>query len=404
MQTQKTWTLLDAASPAGSSVLRSFFMSPPAGIRLNIQVPSREKLLAEFPILRDGARDIAMPVCIVEGGATDATMLDRCLKDSQVIILPCGPADTRMSRQRHADLARAIISGLRRLREQKSNDSAAATATDNTTADCCCSWQPPSVIQLRSSVQPTLSPEEATAQQQQERWYPRMLLHKVTSLRRSSTIGGGSSRRSRRHSAEAVLTKAAMEGPEKGSTLMRHSFVDISGPDGETRERGNKRRGGLPTTTSYSSASSIRSRFSLRRRKRKHEVVEVDQEDADAGALGLLGDEVPTAKKAFYKRLSRASAFSTATTIEEPEEPKEPKDHRWSVLVSNDRVYTPPKPKPAPVRARPIQSIEGLEDVEEDRMKRLSRKFLPCLIGGMCYVGMAVGALPVGIPDQVRAY
>ncbi|KAK6189587.1 hypothetical protein LQW54_013111 [Pestalotiopsis sp. IQ-011] len=401
MQTQKTWTLLDGASPAGSSVLRSFFMSPPAGIRLNIQVPSREKLLAEFPILRDGARDIAMPVRIVEGGATDATMLDRCLKDSQVIILPCGPADTRMSRQRHADLARAIISGLRRLREQKSNDSAAAAATDTTTAGCCCSWQPPSVIQLRSSVQPTWSPEEATAQQQQERWYPRMLLHKVASLRRSSTIGGGS-RRSRRHSAEAVLTKAAMEGPEKGSTLMRHSFVDISGPDGETRERGNKRRGGLPTTPS--SASSIRSRFSLRRRKRKHEVVEIDEEDADAGALGLLGDEVPTAKKAFYKRLSRASAFSTATTIEEPQEPQEPKDHRWSVLVSNDRLYVPAKPKPAPVPVRPIKSIEGLEDVEEDRMKRLSRKFLPCLIGGMCYVGMAVGALPVGIPDQVRAY
>lgn len=407
MQTEKTWTLFDAESPAGSRVLRSFLISPPADIRLDILVHSEKKLLSEFPILKDGARDVDMSVRILEGDATDATMLDACLKDSQVIILPCEPAaEDCISRERHAELARAIISALRRLRQQKKSNALDAAATITTTVPAATEpattaayvpYQPPSVIQLRSSVQqrPASSSAVGTLPPQDARWLPKMI-HRIATFRRShGSSGGGNSIGSGRRSgrAERIFTKAAAERSEKGqAALMRHTSVDLS-PGVDCEPRGKRR-------------SSLRSKFSRgRKQKQQGEVTE----DSESEATTLLGDDFPLAKKSFYSRLlRRGNKRNSAATLSDFGGGEFPKDHRWSVLV-DDHVHVPAKPKTVPITTpTPSTMPASMEktaidsDCKELNPKSLSRKWIPCLLAGMCYVGMAIGAMPVAIPEQLN--
>ncbi|ETS79487.1 hypothetical protein PFICI_09340 [Pestalotiopsis fici W106-1] len=302
-------------------------------------------------------------------------MLDDCLKDSQVIILPCEPAGSHISRERHADLARAIILGLRRLRQQKSDAVDAAAAAGETTAAL--SYQPPSVIQLRSPVQQPASSSEPPPE---ACWLPRMI-HRIATFRRSHGGGcgiGSSGRRSRR--AEYLFTKAAAERSEKGeAALIRHTFVDLS-PGVDCEPRGKRRH-------------PLRSKFG--RRKRKHEAV---VEDDDFEATTLLGDEYPLAKKSFYSRLLQRKTRKTSAT-------DEPKNHRWSVLV-DDHSYAHAAPTPPAYLEKTVvdSDSDSDSDSEEVYLKSQSRKWISCLFAGMCYIGMAIGTMPHAIPEQTQVY
>lgn len=145
MALQNTWTLLDATSTTGCSILRSLLRAHPPGIRLNIQIPSRSRLFVTLPRLELEALAVGLSIHIIEGDITDPLVLDECLEDVHLAILCIDRNGTRRSMKRYSITAGAIGRSIERIRYRQyklGNDA----------------YQPPTVIQLRAaSLKPTLT-------------------------------------------------------------------------------------------------------------------------------------------------------------------------------------------------------------------------------------------------------
>ncbi|KAM0813224.1 putative Averufin oxidase A [Seiridium cardinale] len=195
MSTQKTWALFGATGATGSSVLRSLLRAPPAGIQLNIQVRSKAKLLAAFPVLEKEALAAGLPIRIIEGNATDCLVLDDCLEDTEVIIMCIGQNGSHKGTTLYSDAAAAVVSSLKRLRYQQRK-----LGTDD--------YRAPTIVQLRSA---SLNPALASQ-------VPK-IVHKLVSF-------------CLHHSYEdlkracSLYEAAAVEGGEEKRRLLCYIFVD----------------------------------------------------------------------------------------------------------------------------------------------------------------------------------
>lgn len=133
-----TYALLGATGSTGSAVLRCLLSEPPQGVKLNILVRSKSKLLKAFPKLdKTGAPGTR----IIESTSTNAVALEACLDDADVVFMCVGSNESNSGTTLSFDTAGAIINTLKNLRKLRGNE-----------------YKIPTIVQLRTaSLNPALA-------------------------------------------------------------------------------------------------------------------------------------------------------------------------------------------------------------------------------------------------------
>ena len=133
-----TYALLGATGSTGSAVLRCLLSEPPLDVKLNILVRSKTKLLRAFPKLEKTA---APGTRVIESNSTDATALEACLDDADVVFMCVGSNESKPGTTLSYDTAAAIINTLKNLRKLRGDE-----------------YKIPTIIQLRTaSLNPALA-------------------------------------------------------------------------------------------------------------------------------------------------------------------------------------------------------------------------------------------------------
>lgn len=133
-----TYVLLGATGSTGSAVLRCLLSEPPQGVKLNILVRSKAKLLKAFPKLEKTA---APRTHIIESTSTDTAALEACLDDADVVFMCVGSNESKPGTTLSYDTAAAIIDTLKNLRKLRGNG-----------------YKIPTIVQLRTaSLNPALA-------------------------------------------------------------------------------------------------------------------------------------------------------------------------------------------------------------------------------------------------------
>ena len=114
-----TYALLGATGATGSSVLRHLLAEPPKGLKLNILVRSRNKLLQAFPHLEETS---AFEIRIIQGTSTESGALQKCLAGADAILVCVGTNDSRPGQSLMYDTAAAIVDTLKSLQKIDGND------------------------------------------------------------------------------------------------------------------------------------------------------------------------------------------------------------------------------------------------------------------------------------------
>lgn len=136
-----TYALLGATGSTGSAILRCLLSRPPKDLTLNVFVRSRSKLCNAF---QDLENKIAFEVNIIEGTPSDASAMQECLKDVDVVMACIGSNISTQGISVIYETATAIIDALRVHRTSSGH-----------------AYQAPTVIQLRStSLNPTLKAQQ----------------------------------------------------------------------------------------------------------------------------------------------------------------------------------------------------------------------------------------------------
>jgi len=132
------YALLGATGSTGSAILRGLISQPPTDLTLNILIRSKSKLLNAFPDLL-GKTPFAS-VNIFEGTPDNATLLQECLKNADVIMACIASNYSSPDMTLCQDTAAAVISALE---ESKKTQGGA--------------YKRPTILQLRStSLNPAL--------------------------------------------------------------------------------------------------------------------------------------------------------------------------------------------------------------------------------------------------------
>ena len=108
------YALLGATGSTGSSVLRYLLEEPPKGLKVNILVRNKTKLLNAFPKLEETS---AFEVTITVGTPNDSNALQQCLEGSNVIINCIATNESRPDTSIAYDTAAAVIDSLKTLRK-----------------------------------------------------------------------------------------------------------------------------------------------------------------------------------------------------------------------------------------------------------------------------------------------
>jgi putative NADH-flavin reductase len=133
-----TYALLGATGSTGSAVLRCLLSESPEGVKLNVLVRSKTKLLKAFPKLEQTA---ALRTRIVESTSTDPAALETCLEDADVVFMCVGSNDSNHGTTLSYDTATAIIATLHHLRKVRG-----------------ITYKTPTIVQLRTaSLNPALA-------------------------------------------------------------------------------------------------------------------------------------------------------------------------------------------------------------------------------------------------------
>lgn len=133
-----TYTLLGASGSTGSAILRYLLSSPTEGLKLNILVRNKPKLLKAFPRLEETTTPT---IRITEGSSTDVTGLHHVLSSTDVLFMCVGDNESKPGVSLVYDSVAAIISTLQTLRDSEGSQ-----------------YRIPTVIQVRSaSLNPNLS-------------------------------------------------------------------------------------------------------------------------------------------------------------------------------------------------------------------------------------------------------
>ena len=126
-----TYALLGATGSTGSAILRSLIVQPPQDLTVNIFVRSKSKLEKSFPDLESSP---AFKANIIEGVPSDATALQQCVKDVDVIFGCIGTNIGTPGMSLIYDTITSVIDALKTHRKTRG-----------------ASYKPPAVIQLRSA-------------------------------------------------------------------------------------------------------------------------------------------------------------------------------------------------------------------------------------------------------------
>ncbi len=134
-----TYALLGATGSTGSAILRYLLFESPEGVKLNVLVRSKTKLLKAFPKLDQTA---AVQTRIIESTSTDPAALKTCLEDADVVFMCVGSNESNPGTTLSYDTAAAIIATLYHLRKEVRGNS----------------YKTPTIVQLRTaSLNPALA-------------------------------------------------------------------------------------------------------------------------------------------------------------------------------------------------------------------------------------------------------